>query len=448
MTGKPPRILLESTCSFDTRFTTGIQRVVRSVVAESQAIGEQLDLECVPVVFRKDRFYDARHAWRRRTVQSRDGAQSLRQRLACEIERLSPRASQLAAAARIRARKLFYPKTLARRLTNTRWQLGARPITLGPSDILLLLDETWRLPIWSTLDEARDRGCRVGSVIYDLIPIDHPQFFQTEFVSLFTEGLQTQVNHSDFFLPISEAVADRLRAHLPHVPPVAEHSEKPVAAFQLGAATANAPVRGAVRSRVQQLFGPESQTTPFLCVGTLEPRKNHLYLLDAFEAVWQQDPSIPLCIVGRVGWKCQQTVERIHNHPRFGTSLFLFTDLSDAELFTCYRRAQALITCSVDEGYGLPVVEGLRHGLTVLASDIPVHREVGRQACRYVDLADPRSLARCVLDVQRSDEASPPQATERFETTSWRESTRDLLLKALDMGGNRSGHTPNRHAAA
>ncbi len=428
---KIKRILLESTCSLDASFTTGIQRVVRSVIAEADAVSRRIGIECLPVVFRNGRFYDARTAWQRRArKQNRHALPTLR-RLSRQLNCYSPCSAQFYSSALVRMRKLFYPKTLVRTLTDASWQLGAKPVSLGDTDVLLLVDETWRLPIWPTLDHAKANGCSVGAVVYDLLPVDHPQFFESAFVTLFEERTETLLQHSDFFLPISETVAGRLKAHMNAVLPQPQPHPKLVTPFRLGAATAQVPAGGSACPRLQQLFKPDSDNSPYLCVGTLEPRKNHEYLLSAFETVWSRRPEAKLCIAGRVGWKCNSILERIRRHPQFGKSLFLFTDLNDVELFTCYRHARALVSCSVDEGYGLPIVEGLRHGIPVLASDIPVYREIGREACDYFDLADPKSLADRVLLLEEL--GSPSQKRRPAKFTTWQESCEDLLAKTLAM---------------
>ena len=431
MDGRVKRILVESTCSLDTNFTTGIQRVVRSVIAEAESVSRQMGIECVPVVFRKGRFYDARKAWQRRIRRQNRQGQSTLHCFARELDRFAPRAAQFYCSARVRVRKLFYPKTLLRTLNDARWQLGAEPVVPGGTDVLLLLDETWRLPIWPAVEQAGANGCRVGAVVYDLIPIDHPQFFESEFVRLFAERTETLLEHSDFLLPISETVAGRLKAHMRAVLPQPQTSQKLVTSFRLGAASTDVPAAGSVCRRVQSLFNPDSENPPYLCVGTLEPRKNHEYLLNAFETVWKRTSQVKLCIAGRVGWKCQAILERIRRDPRFGKSLFLFTDLNDAELFACYRQARALVSCSVDEGFGLPIVEGLRHGIRVMASDIPVHREIGRESCDYFDLADPTSLAGQVLAMEGPGNSVWKRTPERF--TTWREGCEDLLTKTLAM---------------
>lgn len=436
MNGKPRRILLESTCTLDTSFTTGIQRVVRSVIAQAIVLSEQAGAECVPVVFRKDRFYDAREAWRRQLHNRDRRCRSLLHRLSREIDRLPPAVAELYSAGRIRLRKLLYPRTLIRTLTNAAWQWSAEPVSFRDTDILLLLDETWRVPMWAEVERARSRGCCVGAVVYDLIPIDHPHCFQDGFVALFSQGLETLLQHSDFFLPISRTVADRLRVHIEAMLPGDRDRRESVVPFRLGVADVTDVPGGSVRSSLRRCFDRDSGSAPYLCVGTLEPRKNHRYLLDAFEIVWNRCPRARLAVVGRIGWKCRDILQRVRRHPRFGSSLFLFTDLNDAELFSCYRQAKAVVACSIDEGFGLPIVEGLQHGLPVFASDIPVHREIGRDACEYFDLTEPHWLARRVIEMEQRDSAEWIHLPKGSHLVTWRESTEELLGKALFMRAN------------
>ena len=157
---------------------------------------------------------------------------------------------------------------------------------------------------------------------------------------------------------------------------------------------------GEVREAVQRAFRRPNGQPPYLTVGTIEPRKNHVLLLDALDQVWQQYPDTSLCIVGRIGWLCEELVSRIVRHPQYNRSLFMFNDLSDAELEYCYQHARGLIFPSHAEGFGLPVVEALQHGLHVLVSDIPIHREVGREFCTYFDHQSPDALARLVCGVE------------------------------------------------
>lgn len=101
----------------------------------------------------------------------------------------------------------------------------------------------------------------------------------------------------------------------------------------------------------------------FLAVGTLEPRKNFPRLAAAFAASGLAG-DFDLVLVGRLAWG---------EVPR---GVHVLTDVTDAELLGLYGAAHAVVVPSLYEGFGLPVVEAVRHGRRLAVSDIPVFREV------------------------------------------------------------------------
>ena len=158
----------------------------------------------------------------------------------------------------------------------------------------------------------------------------------------------------------------------------------------------------------------------------------HVLLIDAFERVWKQDPNARLVIVGRIGWLCESLVNRIVNHPLYQKSLFLFNDVTDSELEYCYQNAKALLFPSHAEGFGLPVAEALRHGLPVIVSDIPIHREVGRDFCTYFDNRTPDSLTHLIRDFQQHGHLESVRKPEEFEVPDWKVSTQEFIRKCLE----------------
>ena len=94
-----------------------------------------------------------------------------------------------------------------------------------------------------------------------------------------------------------------------------------------------------------------------LVVGTLEPRKNHSGLLDAFDRLGTDST---LVVVGRQGWKADDIAQRIRGHEAFGEALRWPSEVNDATLDALYDLADVVVVPSHAEGYGLPVVEALR----------------------------------------------------------------------------------------
>jgi glycosyltransferase involved in cell wall biosynthesis len=120
----------------------------------------------------------------------------------------------------------------------------------------------------------------------------------------------------------------------------------------------------------------ESKDLIFLMVGSIETRKSHKFILDCFDKVWSHGENFRLIWAGSDAWVDEDFILRYKNHPLLNTNLFLLGALSDEELRYCYEHANALISASLKEGFGLPNIEAAVYGLPIIARDIPVFREI------------------------------------------------------------------------
>jgi len=332
-----------------------------------------------------------------------------------------------------RLRRTLYPRTPARWLDNLYWRAAKRRIRFAQRDILLLTDASWYLPLWPAVTEAREAGCAVGCVLYDLIPIDHPQFCEGGHTEAFRKWLERALEHVDFSIAISQVVRRRVEEYARSSRPTGKRCLRFFDHFRLGADYSHLPAKRGIRKRLEQFFVSDGTDSPYLTVGTVEPRKNHTCLLDAFDMVWQQAPAARLCILGEIGRGVDDVVRRIKEHPKFGRTLLMLNDATDEELSFCYEKAKAFVFPSAAEGFGLPIVEALRHGLPVLASDIPIHREIGRDDCAFFAPSRPQALAKLVLDIQCRRAFPPVRTPGNYQVTTWTDSCRELLAKSLKL---------------
>ncbi|HEY6402631.1 MAG TPA: glycosyltransferase, partial [Blastocatellia bacterium] len=95
----------------------------------------------------------------------------------------------------------------------------------------------------------------------------------------------------------------------------------------------------------------------FLCVSTLEPRKRQDQILGALESLWNEGLDINLVFVGQQGWKTESLVEKIQRHPEKDRRLYWMQGISDEYLQKVYTASACLIAASVNEGFGLPLIE-------------------------------------------------------------------------------------------
>lgn len=148
----------------------------------------------------------------------------------------------------------------------------------------------------------------------------------------------------------------------------------------------------------------------FLYVGTVEPRKNLVLLLEAYAIFRQQtDRRVLLVLVGQLGWKNKNFATSLVNHP-FRTDIRLTGFIPKEQLPQAYYHALSLVYPSVYEGFGFPIAEAFACGTGVICPRNSSLPEVGGDLARYYPTHDAAALADCLLEVSAS---GPPTARQR-----------------------------------
>jgi glycosyltransferase involved in cell wall biosynthesis len=162
-----------------------------------------------------------------------------------------------------------------------------------------------------------------------------------------------------------------------------------------------------------RLFEDRVLPTPLdylLIVSTIEPRKNHLALLAAWEKLRvERFPGLKILVVGRLGWHQKAIVRQFRPWMERG-DVFLLEDVPASDLRLLYKHARATVCPSFGEGFDFSGVEAMRSGGAVVASDIPVHREVYDDAAEYCNPYSAGDVARAIENV-----IDPKNAARRSE---------------------------------
>src|SRR5690554_3850245 len=326
------------------------------------------------------------------------------------------------------------------------WPLGflfVAPIPFRRGDIVVLVDSTWDSPaMLKALFAARGRdGIQVGAMLHDLFPLTLPQMCQASTVAGYTGWFWQVAEEADFFITNSAATTRALGTYLQQAGP-ARARRLPAGNFRLGAELhESSALSGA--NPLQAVSG-----FVVLAVGTIEPRKNYKVILDALDLLWDKH-EVALVIVGRPGWFNDDIMARLREHPQKGVRLLHLDDADDATLTACYQRADALACASWAEGFGLPIVEGMRHGVPVLASDIDAFKEVGGDACRYFAPDRPDQLAaQLELLVQQWQLGTPVQQQACDLAISWHESAVQFRGEIQRLAAAASNSTASVASAA
>lgn len=313
---------------------------------------------------------------------------------------------------------------------------GTTPLGLGPrmngqaGDVFLGLDHAMDAVIENAgqLAAVREQGVRLWFVCNDTLPLAHPEWFTPDVQEAFERWFRTIASVGTGIVCISHATELDVQ-HWVKALEVQRAEPLAYGVFPLGADMPVDPYEAAL-SPAGQAAVDQIRRLPssFLMVGTIEPRKGHLQALEAFNQLWSGGENVALVIVGHPGWMTEVTQRRIRHHEEFGKRLFWFMDANDALLDKLYGSCTTLLAASEGEGYGLPLVEALRHGLPVLCRDLPVFREVAGEAATYFSGNDPAEL---VIALRRRrmlrGQVCDPDTAGTVSRVRWSDSAQQLL---------------------
>lgn len=184
-----------------------------------------------------------------------------------------------------------------------------------------------------------------------------------------------------------------------------------------------------VRQRISGI--PDVNTRYILFVGTIEPRKNIPGLLKAFKLL-KTKYNIPhqLLVVGAKGWKTSR-IEKIYNQLSFKDGEVIFPGyVSEEDLVSLYCGADVFVMPSFYEGFGIPPLEAMACGTPVVASDIPIFREILDDAAFFTDSASENHLAETIYKVLTNSEVSNQlieKGYSHYKKYSWKESAKKIL---------------------
>lgn len=242
-------------------------------------------------------------------------------------------------------------------------------------------------------------------LLHDLIPIRYPEYARPGGAARHLARVRTVAGLADAVIANSQATALEFGPYL-----AAAGRQVPVAVAHLGLDTE--PYRSS---------GDTGERPYFICVGTIEPRKNHLLLLHLWRDMAERvaaDAMPRLVLVGRRGWENEQVLDLLDRCPALADHVEERADLPDAAVRGLVAGARALLLPSFAEGYGMPVAEALGLRVPVVCSDLPALREAGGAVPLYLDPLDGPAWRDAVLTL--ADAAGPARAAHALRLAGWR----------------------------
>ncbi|WP_425069210.1 glycosyltransferase family 4 protein [Reyranella sp.] len=284
-------------------------------------------------------------------------------------------------------------------------------------------------------------------MIHDLFPITNPEWTHPRYGKAFCDQLERLFCTVDFWLTNSHYVRHQLTAEL-----LRRGIDAPgISVLPMGGPAPESHLTEAdlniAHLKAHGLVGGQY----FLCVGTVEPRKNFDNLIDAVVQLGDKISSrrMTCVIVGRPGWRSKSLVVRLRTLAQKGGSIRWVESADDTELRALYRGAKFSVVPSHNEGWGLVVQESIRHGVPCIAVAAGGLREAGRDLATFVrsaSVADLRdAISRFVTDsaaVLRARRKIRHRLVSGPPLPSWRDAAAFLLERARYLESAGTGRYP------
>lgn len=238
---------------------------------------------------------------------------------------------------------------------------------------------------------------------HDAVPLLMPDTIKDRWFHLSShyQAIKSNIERGAWFSCVSEASRQDLIRFFPETADKSTVIYNMISDSYYVEASNSVHVNEIVRTRlahsIKKLVLDENEAPEYLLiVSTIEPRKNHQLLIDAWEQLRIMGHSnLKLIIVGNPGWDQEDLLKSIHKQQQSGNILHL-QDVPAHELRILYRHAAATICPSLMEGFDYSGIESMKSGGYVAASDIPVHREVFAEAALYFDPYSAESAAQAI----------------------------------------------------
>ena len=419
------KIYLDCTHTYNSGQNTGIQRVVKNIVQNRFEVSKLFGIEIVPVVFynkeykKFDRFPDIRATSSIKKYKVKNILKKVLSFFRKFFSKVKVIDDFLHNPKFILKLNSYYERVFVS------YHVEDEKVEFSQNDILLFLDATWLNSEYKFYESLKNRyGIKIVATIYDLIPINQSQFCSVDLTLTLKDWFEKSINLVDAYIGISKFVQKECYEYIKNSLN-SDVLESKFDYFYLGANLKDFDLSKVdIRDDFKNIFNTKNV---FITVSTIEPRKNHKYIVDSFDKLWENGVDVRYVIIGKVGWEVDDFINRVKNHKEYNSRLFLLENIDDEHLLYAYKNSKALIFASFIEGFGLPIIESLHNKLQVLASDIGVHREIGRDFVSYFNLNDINSLIKLIEDDNFN------KNIDDFKWISWEESAKDLVEKVLKV---------------
>lgn len=281
--------------------------------------------------------------------------------------------------------------------------------------------------IHSVVGYARTRNMRIGIIFYDAIPYKMKEIYSIDAQYAHAEYMRSLAVFDQVLCISKQSKLDLLnylRAHLGRMVNVEQRIKAVLLPGEF--------------SEIERQLAPNrcvaEEPITILSVGTLEPRKNHLVLLEAFARA-KSLTSVPMKLVFAGQAAFPAIAETIKEYCAKDANVSWIKHSDDKTLGDLYRDCDFTVYPSLEEGFGLPILESLWYARPCICRNASSMQEVGEGGgCILIETADPDALAKAIVSLVEDKQLLHKLGEEATQRTfkTWQEYGRDILQELAD----------------
>ena len=318
-------------------------------------------------------------------------------------------------------------KSEANKLIPLKVYAKAQSLGFAPAfDPHLSLVDLTIFPNFATWPSVKTK--HTATVIHDLTYLYFPDVVEEKNLAHLRRVVPRSIRKADFIITVSESVKTELAKEfnlnpdnciVTPIPPddtfFVAHSKSEI-------------------NEVKKKYGINPDQKYIYFIGNLEPRKNLKTLVEAYCLLPKETKdTYTLVLAGGKGWKTEETQASIDAALQAGEHIqhLGFVDQSDSPAL--FQGAALFVMPSLYEGFGMPVLEAMAGGTPVVASDIPVLREVGMEYAHYADPLSAQSFADVIAKTLAEPRPDRAKLQENVHRYTWEENVQKIIKKTKEL---------------
>lgn len=299
------------------------------------------------------------------------------------------------------------------------WRFGFNPIRKQFPELDVFHSWDWLQP--------PDKNLPLVSTIHDLAIIKHPEVAHPKVLAMHQQAWEVLKKRNALIIAVSQATKNDIIKYLeiPERNVFVIHEALPT---EISRTAQNLSQKPELLAKIKNMY--QLERPYILFVGTREPRKNLLTLIKAWQPLAND---YRLLVVGEQAWDGS---EKVSHH----SNLEFLGQVSDQVLAALYHFAELFAYPSLDEGFGLPVLEAFSYGVPVLAADIPVIREIAGNAADLCPTKDVGAMTEALRKILNEDKEAVDKRMKRMiirlQLFNWQKTAKQTLAvyqRAVDL---------------